>query len=559
MAATALRFHLRGPLPLVGAVPQDGYTRVPGVVHVHTRASDGSGSVEDVARAAHTAGARFVVITDHNTLDAKPAEGYHGDVLVLVGTEVSTTAGHVLGLGIRDPVFRFSGDALDAIDDIRHLGGAVAFAAHPVSPRAEFAWTGWSLPGRWGMELLNGDSQWREAGWPRLLATALRYPLNPRQALLRSLSPPDEALARWDGLLAVRNAPALAGADAHARMPVTKTRTLPLPGYEPVLALAQNHVLLKDPLTGDAARDGLAITSALEGGRSYIGLDALAPANAFFFEAVGADGRRATMGESIADVPSPRLRAGGAAPEGAVVRLLRNGRVIAEQKAAVDRIAPGPGVYRVEVRVPGWDVPWVITNPIAVFGADALRARADRADRRAEASAPPVMQVIDDFDGPTAFAAAHDASSLVDAEILARHGGLEGSGAARLRFRLAVPDGPHPDPYCALIANAPRDLSGREGLVFSIRADGDYRIWVQVRDRNPASAEQQTEWWFASVRTDGEWRQVTLPFARFRSLDPASDGRLDLDKIAALVFLVDRGADRPGTAGTIWIDGLGAY
>jgi len=29
--------------------------------------------------------------------------------------------------------------------------------------------------------------------------------------------------------------------------------------------------------------------------------------------------------------------------------------------------APGPGVYRVEAHVPGWDVPWVMTNPIYLF------------------------------------------------------------------------------------------------------------------------------------------------------------------------------------------------
>ena len=86
------------------------------------------------------------MITDHNNLDAKRWEGYHDGVLVIVGTEISTTAGHVLGLGIPDPVFRFSGDARDALDDVRALHGS-AFAAHPTSPRPDFRWTGWDLPG----------------------------------------------------------------------------------------------------------------------------------------------------------------------------------------------------------------------------------------------------------------------------------------------------------------------------------------------------------------------------------------------------------------------------
>src|ERR1700752_2678807 len=107
-ALLALRVALWRPLPVAGEAPRDGYTRVPGVVHVHTTLSDGGGSPAEVIAAAREAGLRFVVLTDHNNLDAKSYEGYHDGVLVLVGSELSTTVGHILGLGIPDPVFRFS-------------------------------------------------------------------------------------------------------------------------------------------------------------------------------------------------------------------------------------------------------------------------------------------------------------------------------------------------------------------------------------------------------------------------------------------------------------------
>ena len=115
------------------------------------------------------AGLGFVVITDHNNLDAKPLEGYHDGVLVIVGhraldhRRAPPRPRHPRS---RLPLLRRRADALD---DVRDLGG-VAFAAHPLSPRADFRWTGWDLPGPWGIELLNGDSQWRAAGWPRLAA-----------------------------------------------------------------------------------------------------------------------------------------------------------------------------------------------------------------------------------------------------------------------------------------------------------------------------------------------------------------------------------------------------
>jgi hypothetical protein len=95
--------------------------------------------------------------------------------------------------------------------------------------------------------------------------------------------------------------------------------------------------------------------------------------------------------------------------------------------------------------------------------------------------------------------------------------------------------------------------------VFSVRADGAYRLWVQVRDENPASADEGTEWWFASVRPGSEWARVAVPFAKLRSLNPRTDGRLDLDKVRQLVFVLDEAAVKPGTQGTIWIDELGVY
>jgi len=143
-------------------------------------------------------------------------------------------------------------------------------------------------------------------------------------------------------------------------------------------------------------------------------------------------------------------------------------------------------------------------------------------------------------------------------EVLARGQGVDGGDAAVFEFRLSAPTPDQPHTWCALVDRQPRDLSGSQGLVFSIKADGVYRLWVQVRDENPSS-EEQTEWWFASVRTSLEWRRVSLPFARLRSLDEHTDGRLDTDLVRGLVFLLDRGAVKPGTTGKVWLDDLGLY
>lgn len=552
-----LRVWLWTPLALSGEAPADGFTRVAGAVHVHTTLSDGGGDPQEVIAAARGAGLGFVVITDHNNLDAKAFEGYHDGLLVLVGTEISTDHGHLLGLGIPDPEFRFSGDARDALEDVRDLGG-FSFAAHPLSPRPDFRWTGWSLPGPWGIELLNGDSQWREAGWGRLARTALLYRLRPSYALLGSLTSPSAALARWDELLAVRDAAGLAGSDAHSRMPLLKGRAMRFPSYESLFRLVQNHVLLPRRLAGEAGPDGRAVLEALARGHSYVGLDALAPAGDFSFTAE-ADGRIWTMGDTIAPETTLRLRAGGRLPPGARIVLLRDGRALREAADRLDAPSAGPGVYRVEVRVRGWEVPWIVSNPIYVFAPAQAEERARHAAWPPEGPPPDRRLALDSFDKGTILAPEFDSSSWMNPDVLVASAGPDGKGAGRLEFRLGSPAPGRPYTWCALVSRRALDLSGFRGLVFSLKADGVYRLWVQLRDENPASPDEGTEWWFRSVRTARDWRQVAVPFEAFRSISKHSDGRLDLDKIRQLVFVLDPGAVKPGTHGTIWLAEIAAY
>ena len=552
-----LRVILWRPLALVGEAPRDGYTRVAGVVHVHTTLSDGGGTPSEVVAAARAAGLAFVAITDHNNLDAKPLEGYRDGVLVLVGAELSTPSGHVLGIGLdRDPAFRFSGDGFDAIEDVLDLGG-VAFAAHPFSPRADLRWTGWDVPGPWGLEILNGDSEWRRAGARLLLAAAL-YRVNPRFALLKGLGAPDQALRRWDELLARRDVVGIVGADAHSRLPLTRSWSLRFPSYESLFSLARDHLLLDRPLSGDAAADRAAILAAIRRGRLYVGLDGLAPADGFGFSVDAGVGGRWTMGETVPVLPGARARAGGAVPRGTRVVLLRDGRPLTEAAERLDVALPGPGVYRVECRVPGWPVPWILTNPIYVCD-ESTRARRQAAGAWPAASVPRTVKALRELPGTAAFTPEFDPSSAVDPAVDALGAGPDGGGALKLTFRLGVPTPAQPFTWCALVNRQARDLAAYQGLRFRVKADGEYRVWLQVRDLNPESADQGLEWWLASVRTSTDWRELLLPFSRFRTINRKSDGRLDLDKAQAIVFVLDAASVKPGTRGTIWIADLGVY
>ena len=372
MAVAAAAVAVWLPVPPPGARAEsatDGRTpgtELVGAVHVHTTHSDGALDVAGVVDEGRAAGLDFVLITDHNTLAAKPREGYAGDLLLIVGVEISTDTGHVLAFGFdAPPEHPFPQRAEAVLREITDLGGT-AVVAHPTSPRERLTWTDPALPGTWGIEVVNGDTQWRTAGAPRILLSGLVYPFSPRYALSQLMSRP-AAAALWDSLLARRPAIGIVGVDAHTR----------LPSYEAVFRVARNHVLLDAPLTGNGPRDVAAVVDALSRGRAFIGIDGIAPTDGFFFSAERA-GRSWSMGETVAPTPELRLRAGGAAHPEAVHHLLKDGEVVLSETGGFDVAAAEAGVYRVEVTLPGWRIPWILSNPIYVRDTAAGVSPSDR-------------------------------------------------------------------------------------------------------------------------------------------------------------------------------------
>ena len=90
------------------------------VVHLHSTYSDGTGTVKEIARAARRAKADVVQLTDHDTLAAKRngEEGFYGDVLMLVGEEVSPRGrNHYLAFGIDTEIDHSRLDAAGSDND----------------------------------------------------------------------------------------------------------------------------------------------------------------------------------------------------------------------------------------------------------------------------------------------------------------------------------------------------------------------------------------------------------------------------------------------------------
>ena len=325
---------------------------MPCVLHVHSTWSDGTGSVRQIARAASRAGARVVLLTDHDTLAARDAgeEGWHGDVLVLVGEEITpANQDHYLAFGLDRTVSPRLPPA-EACAAVAAAGG-FGFAAHPFAPgsvpfkRGGYPYTALDCEHLHGIELWSivadtGSQFRRRRDLLRFLAAPNRYVKRP----------PEVNMREWDRLCAVRPTVAVGGLDAH-QIGIRVGRWVPLRliGYRRTFGILRTHVLLDGP------PDRERVFAALRSGHCYLARDGLADATGFRFHADAA-----AMGGTT-EALSLTLRA--ATPRRARIRLLRNGdEIAAADGTELVHEAEGPGVYRAEA----WlgDRLWIASNPV---------------------------------------------------------------------------------------------------------------------------------------------------------------------------------------------------
>jgi predicted metal-dependent phosphoesterase TrpH len=103
-------------------------------LHLHTYHSDGWPSPPAVVEAAGTLGLDIIAVTDHDTIEGalravEYANRLAGAPSVIVGEEVSSRDGHILGLFLQRRVR--PGMSARATVDAIHRQGGVAVAAHP--------------------------------------------------------------------------------------------------------------------------------------------------------------------------------------------------------------------------------------------------------------------------------------------------------------------------------------------------------------------------------------------------------------------------------------------
>ena len=105
-------------------------------LHIHSNYSDGAMTIEQVLFRAQRLGLDTIAITDHNEIaGAVAARELAGrwrlPVQVIVGEEVTTSEGHVVGLFLKERI-RPLMTAQATVDEIHRQGG-LAVAVHPFS------------------------------------------------------------------------------------------------------------------------------------------------------------------------------------------------------------------------------------------------------------------------------------------------------------------------------------------------------------------------------------------------------------------------------------------
>jgi hypothetical protein len=515
------------------------------VYHVHTTRSDGTGTPDEVAAAAREAAVDVVILTDHGdgTRVPDPPQRVDG-VLVIDAAEISTWAGHYVALGARPSPYPLGGLPESVVDDVARLGG-MGVVAHPGSAKDDLRWRDWDtvFP---GIEWLNADSEWRDRP-ARLWDVLVTYPWAPVATIAALLDRPEGELRAWNRHAALRPVVGLAAHDAHARIglrgvgePYDGTVAVRAPGYATMFRAFSNVVPVERASWGrDVAADAATIIDALRAGRVYAVIGARGAGRITTFTA-SAGGTIAHMGDHLMPDGPVTFAATSNAPATAATTLVCDGRSVTTARggALTWTTSGAPGACRLEITLDeatSTRAPWIMTNPIYVREA------------RERAAPPSVLpaQVMVPFAG-SAEAVRWSGETSPGSTAVMRHVGEAG----RVVYDWQLAAGGR-DPFAALRLDTPADLASFDRMVVRASADRPMRVWLQFR--TPADGGHR---WGTSVYLDETPREVTLPFARFLSIDRKAGAAMPLDKVTALLLVTDTVHARPGERGTVRLDAL---
>ncbi len=520
---------------------------VRGSIHVHTARSDGSGTIDDVASAAHRAGLQFVAITDHGDGTRSPEPpAYREGVLCIDGVEISTTGGHYLALGLPRTPYRLAGEPRDVVEDVKRFGG-FGIIAHPDSPKPALEWTDWDVPVD-GVEWLNADTEWRRRDGNDMARAVATYFLRPPETIAALFGPPGPVFSRWDTLTRSAHVIAIGGHDAHARLGTVEDTDIisggmavHLPSYEAAFKSLSVSAVLEHPLSGKAPEDAATVLDAVRRGHVFTTIDGLATPGALTFEATNGSAR-AAAGDDLAVAGAADLRARVPDVPGVSMALVKDGAVVQHGGAALafhHEASNARSVYRVEAWLSGRSLePWIVSNPITI---------GSRTPAAVPLPEPPAQEVLPvPVERPERWRVEHDAQSSIS---LAR--GRVPWGGTGLQVDVRLSGGGRHSQYGAVVAGVERgSLTAWTRIRLTAAASVPMRASLQVR--TPPGGER----WIRSVYLDTRPHDIVVPFDDMTSIEQGTRGRIPLTGVDSVLLVVDTTNTAPGVKVRVWIGRL---
>ena len=360
-----------------------------GAVHFHSNYSyDGNVSIDRIVEDAKSAGLDFIMLTDHFRLDAKKDghEGWHEDVLLIVGEEISPRYNHYLAFNIKEPIVtkRYENKPQEYIDEVNNQGG-LGIIAHPDHEGTElfgvkpFPWIDWSVKGYTGMSIWDLQTDWQDKlkGYPSAI---LSYFFSS----YRLSGPREVTLKRWDELNMVRQAhhervTGIGEIDNHN----TKRRLFGLNFYifnfRYAFRTIRTHILTErpfkhnplthpSPLVGEGGGEDIEIVyQAIKDGRVYISNDYWHSAKGFSFTISDGEKEVCIGGEFFLKAKPAFIKVN--LPVNGLIRVILSGEKIYETSDTECSLEiKEKGVYRIEVyqKILRKYRPWIYSNHINV-------------------------------------------------------------------------------------------------------------------------------------------------------------------------------------------------
>lgn len=327
-----------------------------GAIHVHSSYSDGTGEILDIITAGQKTGLDFIILTDHNTLKARTEgwEGWHKDLLLIIGEEISSQNGHCLAIGTTTEI-EHQQSLQNIIDDIGKQK-ALSFLAHPhgvyrpLFKHRDHSWKNWNINSYTGLELWSYMFDWvKDFRFYR----CWKHYYNPNAQIT---GPFPQTLKTWDHICQKSRSVCIGGVDAHARRyPLLPLVVFP---YADLFQTLRTRIITSEPLSGSPSDDILLLLQALEKGNCFVSYDSLYEGKGTRFGS--ADGSL-IMGDEQTFNGEVKLEI--QLPVEAEITVLQNGLPFKHFRSKFCTFhAETPGVYRAEAKLEG--KPWIFTNPV---------------------------------------------------------------------------------------------------------------------------------------------------------------------------------------------------